>query len=39
MIQTFVAHPLGQCPGISGQSGNSDGDVVIDFEAFLLVGG
>lgn len=39
MIETFIPHPFGQRPRIGCQTSNSDGDVIVNFEDFLLVGG
>lgn len=37
VVEALVAHPFGERPGIGGEAGNADPEVVVDFENFLLM--
>ena len=38
VIEALVPHPLRERPGVGGESGDADAEVVVDLEYLLLVG-
>ena len=37
VIETFIPHPFGKCASIGGETGNTNAEMVVNFEYFLLM--